>query len=220
MPYFPTAYYPSPFYAPAYYPSATLVITGGGGYYPAGYYAPGFYPTGYYPYAGIAPPVTPLPPDFLAALMEYLNATPTLTALVTTGFGNGGFGQLGFGGSAKIFAEGAEPDAAPPFLIVDSYVEALPGKSVDDEPIEVHVTAVANDLDSCRTLARAARDAIDNSNISPTSLGRPQLVFVGGSELGLFRMHTTPAKKVGLGKGGYYVYAETMQYEFWVGPQQ
>lgn len=166
------------------------------------------------------PPPTPpsLPPDLLSALIAYLRSEPTVAAVLSAGFGQGGYGAGGFGGRVQVYDETAPADAWPPFLEVHGYAETEEGESLEDEHVTADLLVVTASLDQARDVGTIIKAAVDTPNESPDSLGRPPFVFEGGAETWLKRTASRPQRLPGIGKGGTYVYAEQVSYEFWVSP--
>lgn len=155
-------------------------------------------------------------PDLLAALMAYLKGESTVTDLVTVGYGEGGYGQLGYGGTVRIYDEDGPADAAYPFVVVTGYTEVLPGESSDLESCEGTVWVMTTNIDDSRSIGKAVKAAIDPPSVNPDSLARDPLRWDGGHEVTTLRNNSRPQRMPGIGRGGVYVYAEEINYVFWV----
>ena len=143
-------------------------------------------------------------PDLLSALVAYLRATASVTALVP---------------AEKITTEIAQPGPDPPYLLLTDYAERLPGETAEDSQAELTVVVVTNDgLDHARTVGVVVKAAIDNPNGNPSSLARSALSWTGGVETSCFRNDSHPRRLAGIGRGGRYFYVEEIDYVFWVAP--
>lgn len=161
-----------------------------------------------------------LPPDLLSALVAYLRSAPTLAAALTPGFGQGGFGALGFGGTAQVYDEMALADAFPPFVLVFGYSETLPGETSEEQPVEVDLIIRSDGLDQARTVGQLVKNAIDSVNFNPNSVLRDLFAFAGGTEVYQMRQSSKPERLPGVAKGGVYAYREDIAYTFYISPEQ
>ena len=184
----------------------------GGAPAPSGSGGTGWWPRGWWTASWFAAPwwgpatggtVVPLSPDLLAALVTYLKAAPTVTALAT------------------VYSAEAPAGGSPPYVIVDGYTEHLPGESLDDSTADGLIVLVSNNgLDTAMALGVAVKTALDSPNINPASLGRDAFIWTGGTESAVLRNDSRPRRLPGIGRGGKYVYVEEINYVFWVTPQQ
>ena len=104
--------------------------------------------------------------------------------------------------------------------MVDNYLDAAPGDTLEDNNITLSINCVTSDLDSARTLGQAVKNAVDSISINDHSLLRAPFAWIKGSELGVLRNKSQPRRVPGIGKGGGYVYLEEIDYEFLVTPNQ
>lgn len=144
----------------------------------------------------------PTPTDFLAAFTAYLGAEPTLTAT---------FGD-------RIYTEDLPPDPAFPYVSLQDYVESLPGESLDDEPITFTLAVYDSSLDGARAAARVLKTAVDSRAINPAST-RDALSWDGGNEV-CVRRNPSRARRQRQPRGETPVFAERIDYEIWVTPNQ
>lgn len=148
--------------------------------------------------------------DLLEALVTYLRASPAIAAV--------------FPGDTEdpvsVFTGMAKAAATPPFLIVDLYSENDHGETLQDQRATVSIVVVtSNGLDTARSHGKTVKAAIDTPNIDPSLPPRSPLIWTGGRETFVLRNQSTPRKQNGIGKGGKYIYAEQIDYEFWTEPQ-
>lgn len=156
-------------------------------------------------------PSSPFPPppeesDLLASVVQYLLATTSVTGLL--------------GAPTNVFHEqGAHADIQP-FIVIEGYTELLPGETTEDQPVPMRICCIGGDEAVVRQLGVAVKNAVDSLAINPNSIRTGQFVFDGGQTTGLMRNASRPHKMRGVGKGSQYVWAEEIDYEFWVTPNQ
>jgi hypothetical protein len=144
--------------------------------------------------------------DLLAALLTYLKAAPSISSLIP---------------AARIYDEVAPAGVAPPYLLALAYTEPKPGRTADDQTVTVRLGVITSTgLDAARAAGIAVKNAVDTRAVNPTALGRARFSWTGGRERACLRGNSAPRKMPGLGKGGTYVYAETIEYTFHVTPSQ
>ena len=146
-------------------------------------------------------------PDLLSAVVQRLLATPAVRSLLGT--------------STNVFFDLAEAGDTRPFIVVESYVEHLPGETADDQVVPLDICIVCDDsLDLARRVGEAVKRTLDTPTINRNSAMLAPLVFSGGRVIGVMRNNSTPRRMPGQGKSGARVYKEQIQYEFWVTPEQ
>jgi len=161
-------------------------------------------------------------PDLLAAIVAYLRGNGPITALLTTGWGQGGYGAGVYGGSGsyQIYTDTADANTIPPYIIIFGYREHLPGETLDDETVPGSILCITSDLDSAMTLGSTFKTNFDTPAINPLATRTAPLTFIGGQEIGLMRNDSYPRRMTGFSKGGQYAWVEEIEYVVWVTPEQ
>jgi hypothetical protein len=146
------------------------------------------------------------PPDLLAAVVAYLKATPSVTALIP---------------AAAITDEQAAAESNPPFLVATGYAEQRPGRTAEDLPVKITIGILtASGLDAARAAGAAVKAALDPPGQNPASLYRGRFTWPTGRERACLRGPSAPRRLPGIAKSGVYRYLETIEYTFMVTPSQ
>lgn len=148
--------------------------------------------------------------DLLGALIAYIEAAPTVQAVLTDATGR-----------VAIFDEVAVTtiDPAYPYAVIRDYDERDPGESLDDGLVSLTLAVEHDDLDALRAVASVLKNAIDSIAINENSVRTVRLTWTGGEETGVVRYHSRPHKSRHHGPGRtVYVWREDIYYEFTTRP--
>lgn len=156
---------------------------------------------------GLATPSTGvLQASLLASIVTYLKATPTITGSLST--------------PDAITTDLANWGARLPYLLVEGYTEVLPGESTEDEPVDLKVCVYAGTIDSAKAIGVLVAQALDSPNINPNSIRTQKFAWTGGTEQGVMRDNLRVSREPLLVKNGVIAYEASLDYQFWITPNQ